>query len=160
MGKNISIITFCVTKWFQRKSHFKRENIINKNKKLQRMHICFPFHHSTCTGKVFKFCLRNQSAVIRLLPFSHFYSSQHVESWRKKTTSCQYNYNLQVPADLFKFSKESITFYAVSVSTKLLCVLNYVWKRKSSSKRLWRYTYLCSFFTHFYARWYQNVIHT
>ena len=29
-------IMFCVTKWFQRRSHFKRKNIIIKYKKLKR----------------------------------------------------------------------------------------------------------------------------
>ena len=30
VGKNIFIMTFCVTKWFKRKSHFKRKHIVNK----------------------------------------------------------------------------------------------------------------------------------
>ena len=55
MGKNIFILTFCVTKWFQRKSHFKKIYIIKKNEKLQRTHNCFPFHHGTCIRTVFKF---------------------------------------------------------------------------------------------------------
>ena len=55
--QNKFIMMFCVTKWFQRKSHFKRKI----NKKLQRTHFCFPFHHGTCTGRIFKFCLCNQS---------------------------------------------------------------------------------------------------
>ena len=60
--KYIFIMMFCVTKRFQRKSqHFKRKNIINKYKKLQPMYVCFPFHHGTCTRRVFKFCPRNQS---------------------------------------------------------------------------------------------------
>ena len=34
--KNEFIMMFCVTKWFQRRSHFKRKNIIIKYKKLKR----------------------------------------------------------------------------------------------------------------------------
>ena len=48
----------------------------------------------------------------------------------KKTKSYVYNQILQVPADLFTFSKEiikeNITFYAMSVSTKFLCVSIYI----------------------------------
>ena len=51
VGKGKFIMTFCVTNWFQRKSNFKRKNI-NKNKKLLRTHVCFPFHHGTCTRRV------------------------------------------------------------------------------------------------------------
>ena len=29
MGKNIFTVTFCVTNWFQIRSHFKRKKIIN-----------------------------------------------------------------------------------------------------------------------------------
>ena len=50
VGKDVFIMMFCVTKWFQRRSYFERKNI-NKYKKLQRTHVCFPFHHgsySTC----------------------------------------------------------------------------------------------------------------
>ena len=59
VGKNIFIMTFCVTNWLQREFHFKKIYIINKSEKIQRMHICFPFHYSTRT--VFKFCFYNQS---------------------------------------------------------------------------------------------------
>ena len=72
-------MAFCVTKWFQRKSHFKRKNMINKNKKLQSTHACFPFHHGPCTRRVFKFCLRNQSAENKV-PTSHFYSRKRKRS--------------------------------------------------------------------------------
>ena len=34
--KNEFIMMFCVTNWFQRRSHFKRKNIIIKYKKLKR----------------------------------------------------------------------------------------------------------------------------
>ena len=78
-----SNVTFCVIKWFQRKSHFKRKNIINKNKKLKRKHVCFPFHHGTCTQRVFKFCLRKISPR-KQAPTSRFYSSQHVENEREE----------------------------------------------------------------------------
>ena len=61
VSKNIFIMIF-----IHRKSHFKRKNIVNKYKKLQRRHVCFPFHHGsylgTCTRRVFKFCVCNQSA--------------------------------------------------------------------------------------------------
>ena len=30
VGKDIFIMTFSVTKWFQRKSHFKRKNILKR----------------------------------------------------------------------------------------------------------------------------------
>ena len=95
-------MTFFVTKWFQRKCYFKRKNI-NKNKKLQRLHICFPFHHSTFTRMVFKFCLRNQSS--KKGPNFTLLQFKHVESGRENTTSYAYNQNLQVPADFFTFSK-------------------------------------------------------
>ena len=60
---------FCLTNWFQRKSNFKRKNIINKNKKLPRKHVCFPFHHDTCTRRVFEFCFRNCRKRLPLLTF-------------------------------------------------------------------------------------------
>ena len=100
MGKNIFTVTFCVTNWFQIRSHFKRKKIINKYKKLQHTHISFPFHHGsylegTCTQQVFKFCLCNQSAE------KHFHSSQHVENGRKKTFHMCIQF--QVPRDLLTF---------------------------------------------------------
>ena len=44
----------------------KEKNIISKYKKLQRMDVCFPFHHGgyvggTFTRWVFRFCLRNHT---------------------------------------------------------------------------------------------------
>lgn len=59
VGKNRFIMTFRVTKWFQRKSLSKDKD---KIKILQRRHVCFPFHLGTCTRRIFKFCCRNQSA--------------------------------------------------------------------------------------------------
>ena len=52
VGKSKFMMTFYVTKWLQRKSHFKRKSITNKNKKLLTMHVCFLFHHGTCTREV------------------------------------------------------------------------------------------------------------
>ena len=76
VGKDIFIMTFCVTKWFQRK------NIINKNKKLKLTHVCFPFHHGACTRRVFKFSVHNQYT--KKAPTSNIYSSQYVENGREK----------------------------------------------------------------------------
>ena len=86
----IFIMTFCEIKVFERRyGVFKRKNIIIKYKKLERRYVCFSFNHGSnvggiCTRRVFKFCLCNQSAE------NHFYSSQHVENWRKKNTSYVY----------------------------------------------------------------------
>ena len=52
VGKSKFIMTFYVTKWLQRKFHFKRKSITNKNKKLLTMHVCFLFHHGTCARGV------------------------------------------------------------------------------------------------------------
>ena len=67
--KNIFIMMFCVTKWFQRRSDFKRKNIMIKYKKLKRTYVCFPLHQGsylggTCTRQVFKFYFCNQSIEI------------------------------------------------------------------------------------------------
>ena len=66
VGKNMFIMTFCVTNWFQR-IPIQKKKYINKYKKLQCTHVCFPFHHvnylgGTGTRRVFKFYLRTQSA--------------------------------------------------------------------------------------------------
>ena len=43
-------MTFCVTKWFQRRyGVFKRKNI-NKYKTLQRRHVCISLHHGSYVG--------------------------------------------------------------------------------------------------------------
>lgn len=55
------IMTLCGTKWMRRISHHLKRKNINKYKKLQPIHFCFPFHHGTCTRRVFKFCPRNES---------------------------------------------------------------------------------------------------
>ena len=85
MGRNILIMTFCVTKWFQRKPHLKKKNI--KDKKYYNVRISV-FHFITVpvssTQRVFKFSPRNQSAVKITTP--HLYISQHVENGREKTT--------------------------------------------------------------------------
>ena len=85
MGKNIFM--FCVTKWFQRKSHFNRKNI-NSNKKLQRTYVCFPFHHGSCTWTVSKFCLCNPR---KKSPPSYFYSPQQEENRRDQWSSLECN---------------------------------------------------------------------
>ena len=87
VGKTIIAMTFCVTKWFQRRSHFKRKNIISKYKKLQRTYFCFPFH-TVATWEVlvldgflnsaFVICPRKKASP------SDFYSSQHVENARER----------------------------------------------------------------------------
>ena len=63
-------LLFCFV--WQSGSKVISKNIINKNKKLQLVHICFPFHHSTSTRRVFKLCLCNQSAEKESLPIHTF----------------------------------------------------------------------------------------
>ena len=46
---------------FQKKKIFNNKNIINRCKKWQPICVCFLLHHGTCTQRVFKFYLRNQS---------------------------------------------------------------------------------------------------
>ena len=74
-------MTFSVTKWFQRKSRFKRKNIINKNEKLQRTHIFF-FHFVlvlVLEGFLnFSFLISSWKEA----PTSNIYSSHHVENGR------------------------------------------------------------------------------
>ena len=81
--KNIFIMTFCETRWFQRKSHFKRKNIVSK--KCNKEHTSV-FHFIT----VFVSCTRsilNSAFVIsprQKAPISRFYSSQYVENGRER----------------------------------------------------------------------------
>ena len=80
---NIFIMTFCQTTWFQRKSHFKRRNIISKKCNKERTSV---FHFIT----VFVSCTRsilNSALVIspqKKTPISRFYSSQYVENGRER----------------------------------------------------------------------------
>ena len=162
----------------------KKKNIISKYKKLQRMHVCFRFHHGgyvggTFTRRVFKFCLRNHTTEKR----SHFTLLQFTACRKRKrkklrhtciqfqepcTNVLRQRY-LQVPPDLFTFIKEifkrNITFHAASVLAKLLLRLELGLKKKSQFQNIIILrdfdfgfdTYLCSFLTHFQARWHQNV---
>ena len=61
VSKNI-LMMFCVTKWFQRKSHFKRKNIINKNKKLQ------------CSNRAYSQSLLHAIIMCNYLPFFKIFS--------------------------------------------------------------------------------------
>ena len=66
-----------------KKIPFKRKNI-NKNIKLQHMHIGYPFHHGSSTGiKGFLYCAVITSPWKNACT-SLFYSLLHVESGRKK----------------------------------------------------------------------------
>ena len=48
--------------WLQRKSNFKRKNIIKKKKKFQHTQLfSIAFNYGTCTQSVLKLCLPNQS---------------------------------------------------------------------------------------------------
>ena len=61
VGKNIFIMTFCVTKWFKRKPHFKRKDINKKYCNVCISVFCFITVLVSCTQRVFKFQSRNQS---------------------------------------------------------------------------------------------------
>lgn len=59
----LSLTTFCVIKWFQRKVYFKRKNIF---KKPYNLTVCTSVFHLitvlvSCTWRVFKVCRHNQS---------------------------------------------------------------------------------------------------
>lgn len=70
VGKNMFVMTFCVTRCFQRRSHVKRKNIVNKYIKLLLL-----------DGLLY-------SAFVispwKKAPTSHFFCSQHVENGREK----------------------------------------------------------------------------
>ena len=180
-------MTFCVTKWFQRRyGIFKRKNIISKQKKLKRMHVSFPFHHGSYVGGtfdqwVFKFCFCNQSTEEGSY-FTLLYFTTCRKRNRKKLHSAFIQYQepqtnvlrqkyLPVPADflhlLKKILKENIPFHAVSEATKLFSCLELRLKKKSQLQKIILLrnfdfdfdTYLCCFLTHFHARWYQKIIH-
>ena len=78
-------MTFCVTKRFQRKSHFTRKIIINKKYYNVRTSV---FHFIkvlvSCTQRVFKFCPRNQSAE----EASHFTLLQFTICRKRKRKNC------------------------------------------------------------------------
>ena len=99
-------MTFCVTKWFQRRyGIFERKNIITKYKKLQRMHVCFPFHHGSYLGgwevveldgflsSAFAISPRKKALT------SHFYIPKHVENWIVKSTSYVYRNHILTFSD-------------------------------------------------------------
>ena len=135
----------------------KEKNIISKYKKLQRMDVCFPFHHGgyvggTFTRLVFRFCLRNHTTEkgsdtrekgshITLLQFTICRKRKRKKlrhtciQFQEPCTNVLRQRYLQVPPDLFTFIKEileeNITFNAVSVSAKLLLCLELGLKKKS-----------------------------
>ena len=77
---------------------FERKNIINKYKKLQRMHVCFPFRHGSYVGGwevgvldgflSSAFVISPQKKALT----SHFCISKHVENWKVKSTSYVYSF--------------------------------------------------------------------
>ena len=104
VGKNIFTMTFCVTKWFQRRSQSRRKNI-KKCKKLQLIYVCFPFHHGSLVDRELLVLegFLNSAFVIspqKKAPTSLFYSLQHVQNGREK------NYLICV----YSFSNHILTF--------------------------------------------------
>ena len=76
-----------MTKWFQRRSHFKRKNIKNKYRELQLTHVCF-LSQTVATWEVLVLDRLLSSVFVISLrkkaPTSHFYSLQHVENGKEK----------------------------------------------------------------------------
>ena len=83
----IFIMTFRVTKCFQRKSHFTRKIILNKKYYTAYAHLfsISSRYFVSCTWRVFKFTL--VISLRKKAPTLPFYSSQYAENRREKTTS-------------------------------------------------------------------------
>ena len=83
---------FCVTKWFQRRSHFKRKNI-NKYKKIQYTHVCFPFHTVATYEVLVLDGFLNSAFVIsppKKAPNSNFIAHNRYKTEEKETMSYVY----------------------------------------------------------------------
>ena len=109
VGKTIFAMEFCVTKWFQRRSHFKRKNI-NKYKKIQYTHVCFPFHTVATYEVLVLDGFLNSAFVIsppKKAPNSNFHSSQQVQNGRER------NYVIRV----YSFRNHILTFIEVPADT-------------------------------------------
>ena len=114
VGKNIFIVTFGVTKWFRRRSKFKRKSIINKYKKLVYTRL-FSISSRQLLGR-YLYLTGFVISLWKKAPTSHIYSSQHVENGREENylLSGHSSRNhilttqiyLQVPADLFMFTED------------------------------------------------------
>ena len=101
------------------------------------MHICLPFHHSTCTQRDFKFCLSNQSAE----KASHFTLLQFTtyRKWKRKTLRhtcitmiCRY---LQICSHLVnKLLKKHQFLFRAQVNRTSLCLELHLKKKKQFQK--------------------------
>ena len=93
MGKTIFVM-YCMTKWFQGRSHLKRKNIINKYKKYK---VSMSVFHMAATWELLVLDgFLNSAFIISLwkkAPTSHFHSSQHVEKrWERNYVMCVYSF--------------------------------------------------------------------
>ena len=169
-------MTFCVTKWFQGSYHFKRK--ISTIIKKYNVRTSFPFHTIATWEVLVLDGFLNSAYVIspqKKALTSPFCSSQHAENGRERNTyTCtqfQESYTnilrqryLQLPADIFTFTKEILKENITSCIARVKRLLSV----QSQSKEIIFLrdfdfdfdTYLFSFMTRFHARCYQNVIHT
>ena len=142
-------MTFCVTKWFRWKSHFKRKNIIKEYKKSERTHVCFPFHTVGTWEVLVLDGLLSSVFVIsprKKAPASHFYNSQHLENGRERSCIkcvCSFRKHILTFQDLFTFTKEilkeNITSCSVCGNKTSLCLESCLRRKVHIFERFWKY---------------------